>query len=45
MHAPSGPKFLHFHAVFGKNWPKRKLAPPGNPGFDTATYRSKEENY
>ena len=26
--APSGPKFLHFHAVFGKNWPNNRLAPP-----------------
>ena len=25
---PSGPKFLHFHAVFGKNWPNNRLAPP-----------------
>ena len=22
------PKFLHFHAVFVKNWPKNRLAPP-----------------
>ena len=31
---PPGPKFLHFHAVFGKNWPNNRLAPPplGNPG-------------
>ena len=28
-----GPKFLHFHAVFGNNWPNNRLAPPlGNPG-------------
>ena len=42
---PSGPKFLHFHAVFGKNWPNNRLAPPplglvppplGNPGSCTA---------
>ena len=41
---PSGPKFLHFHAVFGKNWPNNRLAPPplglappplGNPGSAT----------
>ena len=25
---PSVPKFLHFHAVFGKNWPNNRLAPP-----------------
>ena len=25
---PSSPKFLHFHAVFGKNWPNNRLAPP-----------------
>ena len=25
---PSGLKFLHFHAVFGKNWPNNRLAPP-----------------
>ena len=32
-----GPKFLHFHAVFRKNWPNNRLAPPplGNPGFAT----------
>ena len=24
----SGPKFLHFHAVFRKNWPNNRLAPP-----------------
>ena len=42
---PSGPKFLHFHAVFGENWPNNRLAPPplglvppplGNPGSATA---------
>ena len=28
-HAPtSGPKFLHFHAVFRKNWSNNRLAPP-----------------
>ena len=27
-HAPPGPKFLHFHAVFGKNWPNNRLPPP-----------------
>ena len=40
---PSGPKFLHFHAVFTKNWPNNELAPPlfleppfmGNPGSAT----------
>ena len=26
--ATHGPKFLHFHAVFGKNWPNNRLAPP-----------------
>ena len=43
--APPGPKFLHFHAVFGKNWPNNRLASPplglappplGNPGSTTA---------
>ena len=24
---PLGPKFLYFHAVFGKNWPNNRLAP------------------
>ena len=42
---PPGPKFLHFHAVFGKNLPNNRLAPPplglappplGNPGSATA---------
>ena len=35
--APPGPKCLHFHAVFGKNWPNNRLAPPplGNPGSTT----------
>ena len=41
---PPGPKFLHFHAVFSKNWPNNRLAPPplglappplGNPGSAT----------
>ena len=34
---PSGPKFLHFHAVFSKNWLHSRLAPPspGNPGSVT----------
>ena len=41
---PPGSKFLHFHAVFGKNWPNNRLAPPplglvppplGNPGSAT----------
>ena len=38
---PPGPKFLHFNAVFRKNWPNNRLAPPplGNPG--SATERSK----
>ena len=28
-HAASpNPKFIHFHAVFGKNWPNNRLAPP-----------------
>ena len=40
----SGPKFLHFHAVFGKNWPNNRLVHPplglvppplGNPGSTT----------
>ena len=38
-----GPKFLHFHAVFGKNWSNSLLAPPPglapplrNPGSATA---------
>ena len=44
VHPPSGPKFLHFHAVFGKNWPNNRLACPplglappplGNPGSAT----------
>ena len=39
--SPYGPKFSHFHAVFGKIWqnsmlapPPQRLAPPatGNPG-------------
>ena len=43
--APPSPKFLHFHAVFGKNWPNSRWAPPplglappplGNPGSATA---------
>ena len=25
---PSGPNFLHFHAVFEKNWSNNRLAPP-----------------
>ena len=25
---PYSQTFLRFHAVFGKNWPKRPLAPP-----------------
>ena len=25
---PSGSNFLHFHAVFGKNWSNSMLAPP-----------------
>ena len=25
---PSGSSFFHFHAVFGKNWPKNRLMPP-----------------
>ena len=25
---PSDPKFLHFHAVFGENWPNNRLASP-----------------
>ena len=41
--APPGPTFLHFHAVFGKNWPNNRLALPsglgapplGNPGSAT----------
>ena len=42
--APSGPNFLHFQVVFGKNWPNNRLAPPplelappplGNPGSAT----------
>ena len=41
---PSGSNFLHFHAVFGKNWSNSMLAPPplglapprlGNPGSAT----------
>ena len=44
---PPGPKFLHFHAVFGKNWPNNRLTPPpfglappplGNPGSATAKW-------
>ena len=27
MRPPFGPKFLHFHAVFGENWPNNRLAP------------------
>ena len=41
---PCGPKFLQFHAVFSKNWPNNRLAPPlglappplGNPASATA---------
>ena len=54
--APPGPKFLHFHAVFGKNWPNNRLAPPplglappplGNPGSATgiSTHISNAVNY
>ena len=25
----SGPKFLHFHVIFGENWSNNILAPPG----------------
>ena len=25
--SPPGPKFLHFHTVFGKNWSNNRLAP------------------
>ena len=40
---PRGPEFFQFHAVFGKFWQNRMLAPPGelaspprgNPGFST----------
>ena len=36
---PPGPKFLHFHAVFGQNWSNSRLAPPlRNPRSATATY-------
>ena len=44
LRPPSGPKFLYFHAVFGKNWPNNRLAPSplglappplGNPGSAT----------
>ena len=44
---PLDPKFLHFHAVFGKSWPNNRLASPplrlappplGNPGSATAVY-------
>ena len=46
---PSGPKFFQFHAVFGKMWQNRmlaplgELAPPprGNPGSATAHLISK----
>ena len=48
-HAPSwGPKFFQFHAVFGKIWQNRMLAPPppgelalpprGNPGSATGVW-------
>ena len=39
--APPGPKILHFHTVFGKNWPNNRLTPPplGNPGSATAITR------
>ena len=31
-----GPTFLHFHAIFGKNWQNNRLAPPlGIPGSTT----------
>ena len=42
-HPLSRSNFLHFHAVFRKNWPSNRLASPfwagcplGNPGFATA---------
>ena len=47
----SGPKFLHFHAVFGKNWPSSLLVPPPLRGFsplwenpESATCYTKEWN-
>ena len=33
---PSGPKFLHFHAVFGKIWPNNKLVPPSGVGVPSS---------
>ena len=44
--APQGSKFFQFHAVFGKIWQNRMLAPPGelapppqgNPGSATGWY-------
>ena len=50
---PPGPKFLHFHAVFGKHWSNKRLAPPplglappplGNPGSATASSTSSSSN-
>ena len=37
---PGGSKFFRFHAVFGKFWQNRMLAPPprGNPGSATAMF-------
>ena len=32
----SGPKLLHFHAVFRTNWSDSRLPPPGNPIFVTS---------
>ena len=31
-HPRSGPKFLHFHTVFGKNLPNNRLAAPSQVG-------------
>ena len=43
---PWAPKFFRFHAVFGKIWQNRMLAPPGelappwgNPGSGSAAAR------
>ena len=31
--SPSEPEFLHFHAIFGKNWSNSMLAPPPPSGL------------
>ena len=44
---PCGPKFFQFHAVLGKIWQNRMLAPPprGNSGSATAQVRVSGPNF